>query len=132
MILRFGVLLFVFCFLFCKSEVAEAGGPIRNAISRMTSKKAETTTTRTFTISRSTATESDKYQIALASAQYRAARGIRGHVASLELVGGIRESGVGFASHDSNPATCLGRPGRTTAVCAVVRGIGGWYSTCVR
>ena len=75
---------------------------------------------------------SDKYQRALASAQYRAANRIHGHATHLELGGSATQSGVGWASHDSNPMTCLGRRGFTSAVCAVVRGSDGWYSTCIR
>ena len=75
---------------------------------------------------------SDKYQRALSSAQYRAAHRIHGHVTHLELGGGVTQSGVGWASHDPNPMTCLGRRGFTKATCAVVAGPDGFYATCVQ
>ena len=65
---------------------------------------------------------SNAYQEALASAQYRAANRIHGH-SSLDT---HRISGVGWASGDANPTTCLGRGGDAYAV---VRGEDGWYAT---
>lgn len=62
------------------------------------------------------------YSIALQSAQYRAERGIHGH-SPIEMG---RTAGVGWASSDSNPVTCLGRGG---ANYAVVRGVDGFYAT---
>lgn len=61
------------------------------------------------------------YQVALASAQYRAANGIRNHS---PIERGHR-SGVGFSTFNPNPTTCLGVGGNY----AVVRGSDGWYST---
>jgi len=69
------------------------------------------------------------YDIALASAEYRAANRMHAHAMHIERG---NTTGVGWASHDSNPWTCLGRPGFTSAACVVVRGPDGWYSTCVR
>ena len=77
-------------------------------------------------------TDSGGYSRALASAQYRAANGIKGHVRGELLPGRASSSGVGFATNNPNPRTCLGVPGQTSATCAVVRGRDGWYSTCVR
>jgi len=65
---------------------------------------------------------SNAYQQALASAQYRAANRIKGH----SYLDTHRTSGVGYASHDSNPTTCLGRGGSNYAV---VQGTDGWYAT---
>lgn len=65
---------------------------------------------------------SDAYQTALASAQYRAANRIHGH----SYIDSQTTSGVGWASHDSMPTTCLGRGGENYAV---VRGSDGWYAT---
>jgi len=84
------------------------------------------------------ATDSSAYSRALASAQYRAANGIKGHVRGELLQGdalrraGRSSSGVGFSTSNPNPRTCLGVPGQTSATCAVVRGRDGWYSTCIR
>lgn len=65
---------------------------------------------------------SSAYQQALASAQYRAANRIHGH----SYLDTHRKSGVGWASHDSQPNTCLGRGGDSYAV---ARGSDGFYST---
>lgn len=65
---------------------------------------------------------SSAYQQALASAQYRAANRIKGHT-HLDT---HRVSGVGWASHDASPTTCLGRGGEAYAV---VQGSDGFYST---
>ena len=67
---------------------------------------------------------SDVYRQALASAQYRAANGIRGHT-HLDT---HRTSGVGWASHNSMPSTCLG-VGVIGQDYAVVQGADGFYST---
>lgn len=63
------------------------------------------------------------YQVALASAQARAASGRRGHH---PLESGYT-TGVGFSTFDPNPRTCYGVGGNY----AVVRGADGWYSTKV-
>jgi len=55
---------------------------------------------------------SSAYQQALASAQYRAANRIKGH----SYLDTHRTSGVGWASHDASPSTCLGRGGDAYAV----------------
>ena len=68
---------------------------------------------------------SNAYQQALASAQYRAANRIKGHT-HLDT---HRVSGVGWASHDASPATCLGRGGEAYAV---AQGVDGFYSTKFR
>ena len=68
---------------------------------------------------------SDAYQIALRSAQYRAANGIKGHTA----IESGRTSGVGWSTHNPRPMTCLGN---TDPSFAVVRGRDGFYSTVVR
>lgn len=65
---------------------------------------------------------SDVYQEALASAQYRAANRIHGH-SPLDM---HRTSGVGWASSNSTPTTCLGAGGPGYAV---VQGSDGWYAT---
>lgn len=64
----------------------------------------------------------DIVQQALASAHYRAANRIKGHT-HLDT---HRTSGVGWASHDASPNTCLGRGGDAYAV---ARGVDGFYST---
>lgn len=65
---------------------------------------------------------SSSFQQALASAQYRAANRIHGH----SYLDTHRTSGVGWATSDSTPTTCLGRGG---ANYAVARGADGWYAT---
>lgn len=65
---------------------------------------------------------SSSYSQAMASARYRAANRIHGHT-SLDT---HRTSGVGYASHDPTPDTCLGRGGDSYAV---AQGADGWYST---
>lgn len=65
---------------------------------------------------------SSAYQQALASAQYRAANRIHGH----SYLDTHRTSGVGWATSDAMPTTCLGRGGEAYAV---ARGADGWYST---
>ena len=70
------------------------------------------------------ATSGNAYQVAMASAQYRAANGIHGHTG----IESGRTSGVGWSSFDSTPNTCLGVGGNY----AVVRGRDGWYATKVR
>jgi hypothetical protein len=71
-------------------------------------------------------TGSDAYSIALRSAQYRAAHGIKGHC-SIEMG---RNAGVGWSSHDPNPRTCFWER-RHQGAYASVRGADGWYSTLV-
>lgn len=66
---------------------------------------------------------SSAYQQALASAQYRAANRIRGH----SYLDTHRTSGVGWASHDASPNTCLGRGGDAYAVAQ--GGDGTFYAT---
>lgn len=124
------IIVFALCCVCIPS--AEAAGPVRRILKRSATVATNATATAHVAIANTAERAGDKYQAALASAQYRAANRIKGHVSRLELVGGIRASGVGYASHDSNPRTCLGRPGQTSAVCAVVRGADGWYSTCVQ
>ena len=75
---------------------------------------------------------SEEYQRALRSATYRAQTGTKGHVAGELVSGRANSAGVGYSSFNSNPRTCLGVPGQTSATCAVVRGADGWYSTCVK
>lgn len=65
-----------------------------------------------------------KYQVALASAQARAASRRKGHMMSIEAG---YTTGVGFSTFDPTPNTCFGVGGNY----AVVRGIDGWYSTKV-
>lgn len=66
------------------------------------------------------------YQVALASASYRASHGIKGHARHIERG---RTTGVGWSSYSSQPNTCLGRGGKNYVV---VRGRDGWYATKVR
>jgi len=65
---------------------------------------------------------SSAYQQALASAQYRAANRIHGH----SYLDTHRKSGVGWASHDPQPTTCLGRGG---SAYAIAKGPDGYYAT---
>lgn len=67
---------------------------------------------------------SNAYQVALASAQYRAANRIKGHVLSIE---GGYATGVGYSSYNSQPRTCYGVGGNYVSV----QGADGWYSTKV-
>jgi len=69
-------------------------------------------------------TSASAYQVALASAQYRAANGIHGHTG----IESGRTSGVGYSSFDSTPTMCLGVGGNY----AVARGRDGWYATKVK
>lgn len=64
------------------------------------------------------------YDVALASAQYRAANRIRGHAMHIESG---YSTGVGFSTFNDNPATCYGVGGNYVSV----RGPDGWYSTKV-
>lgn len=66
---------------------------------------------------------SNTYQQALASAQYRAANRIHGH----SYLDTHRTSGVGWATGNSKPNTCLG--GDNGSTYAVVQGADGWYAT---
>ena len=120
--------------LFC-CGTAEAGGPLRNAFKKAFSRPQASTVRAAST--NANVGSSDSYARALASATARAARGIKGHITSLEMPrvmqpGRRYQSGVGFSTSNPNPRTCLGVPGKTSAVCAVVRGADGWYATCVR
>ena len=65
---------------------------------------------------------SSGYQRALASAQYRADRCIKGHT-RLDMPGA-----VGFSTSNPMPRTCWGVGGRNYAV---VRGRDGWYASKV-
>jgi len=68
---------------------------------------------------------SSNYAIALRSATERAMRGIKGHLSSIERQAGKRV-GVGWSSHNPNPATCFNNlPGDY----AVARGRDGYYAT---
>jgi len=64
------------------------------------------------------------YEIALRSAQYRAANGIHGHTA----IESGQTSGVGWSTSNPQPMTCLGVDGENYAV---ARGRDGWYATKV-
>jgi hypothetical protein len=64
------------------------------------------------------------YEVALASAQYRAANRIRGHAYDIEAG---YTTGVGFHTDNENPRTCYGVGGNYVSV----RGPDGWYSTKV-
>lgn len=66
---------------------------------------------------------SSTYQQALASAQYRAANRIHGH----SYLDTHRTSGVGWATGNSKPNTCLG--GDNGSTYAVAQGSDGWYAT---
>lgn len=66
---------------------------------------------------------SNTYQQALASAQYRAANRIHGH----SYLDTHRTSGVGWATGNPKPNTCLG--GDNGSTYAVVQGADGWYAT---
>lgn len=66
---------------------------------------------------------SNTYQQALASAQYRAANRIHGH----SYLDTHRTSGVGWATSNPKPNTCLG--GDNGSTYAVVQGADGWYAT---
>ncbi len=69
--------------------------------------------------------QSANYLIALRSATERARLGIKGHLLSIERLAG-RAVGVGWSSHNPNPATCFNnRPGDY----AVARGRDGYYAT---
>ena len=69
---------------------------------------------------------SSTYQQALASAQYRAANRIHGH----SYLDTHRTSGVGWATSNPKPNTCLG--GDNGSTYAVVLGSDGWYATKFR
>lgn len=66
---------------------------------------------------------SNTYQQALASAQYRAANRIHGHC----YLDTHRTSGVGWATSNPKPNTCLG--GDNGSTYAVAQGADGWYAT---
>ena len=72
---------------------------------------------------------SSHYSIALQSATYRAQNGIKGHVLSIERQAGSRV-GVGWSTHNPNPATCFWGE-RSRGQYAVVRGRDGYYSTLI-
>lgn len=128
----------VFCAVVFAGSSLHAGGPFRNAMKKAFNRTQATSRTSVVTRERTTYQgSSDAYSRAYASAAARAARGIKGHLTSLEMPrvmqpGRRYESGVGFSTSNPNPRTCLGVPGQTSAVCAVVRGADGWYATCVR
>lgn len=118
-------------FLVLSAGNAEAKHPLRRLVSRSVDVGVYAVARTEVAVTNTLDHLSEKYQRALASAQYRAANRVHGHATHLELGGCVRRSGVGFASHDSNPMTCLGRKGFTSAICAVVRGPDGYYATCV-
>lgn len=125
------------CFVFAIPQNADARGPFRRIVSNTSSTviniAADTAATVQIAAWNMIDHASEKLARARASAEYRAAHGIQGHVTHLELGGSVTQSGVGWASHDANPRTCLGRRGeRSDTYCFVARGATGWYSTCVR
>jgi len=69
-------------------------------------------------------------QQALASARYRAARGITGHCSIDTSHRGFRMSGVGWASDNPRPRTCYSQYTHSpNAAYVSVRGRRGYYST---
>jgi hypothetical protein len=68
----------------------------------------------------------DLQAIALASATYRARRGIKGHC----HIDSRHKSGVGWASHNSTPRTCFWHL-RSQGGYAVVRGRDGYYASLI-
>ena len=68
------------------------------------------------------------YQLALRSAQYRAANGIKGH-SQVDMSSG-RMNGVGWSSFNSQPETCFWER-RNSGAYAVARGSDGWYATLI-
>ena len=68
------------------------------------------------------------YQVALQSAQYRAARGIRGH--SYIDKGCGMSNGVGWSTSNPRPPTCFWSQ-RNRGAYVAVRGRGGYYGTLV-
>lgn len=67
-------------------------------------------------------------QIAIQSAIYRAQNGIKGH--SRVDLGSGRRNGVGWSSHNSQPATCFWGE-RNRGAYASVKGRDGYYSALV-
>jgi hypothetical protein len=68
------------------------------------------------------------YQVALESARYRAANGIKGH-SRVDLNSGM-SNGVGWSTGNSTPVTCFWER-RNQGAYVSVRGRDGWYSTLV-
>jgi len=123
----------VMCLSLAFMQSAEAKHPFRKLVNKTVDAGVYAVARTEVAVVNTVDIVSDKYQRALASAQYRAAHRIHGHVTHLELGGGVTQSGVGWASHDSNPMTCLGRRGeRRGVVCAVVAGLDGFYATCLQ